>query len=145
MAKAYVKHDYKITGKDFVEVDDSDLPVGNVDYSLEEQPLGVKWLNGKEVYQITIQFTAGTTPGTGIVVARLEDYRIDDIIYMNGAYTDGMPLNFNAVPANNTYWSLVQTQRALSGLIETVYVVTGAKCAGKDGYLTLMYTKADPE
>lgn len=54
MAKAYVKHDYAVTGRDYVETDGGDTPAGGIDYSTEEQDTGRKWIDGSKIYQITV-------------------------------------------------------------------------------------------
>lgn len=57
MAKAYVKHDYAVTGRDYVETEGGgDTPAGGIDYSTEEQDTGLKWIDGKSIYQKTIDF-----------------------------------------------------------------------------------------
>lgn len=51
MAKAYVKHDYAVTGRDYVETEGGgDTPAGGVDYSTEEQDTGRKWIDGSAIY-----------------------------------------------------------------------------------------------
>lgn len=59
MAKAFVKHDYAVTGRDYVETDGGDTPAGGISYSTEEQDTGLKWIDNSIVYQKT--FTGSTT------------------------------------------------------------------------------------
>lgn len=44
MGKLYLQHDYRVTGRDYVETD------GGVDYSLEERKIG-KWYDGSDLYE----------------------------------------------------------------------------------------------
>lgn len=64
MAKAYVKHDYAVTGRDYVETDGGDTPGGGVDYSTEEQDTGIKWLNGSPIYVKSFTELSVETNGT---------------------------------------------------------------------------------
>lgn len=65
MAKFYVKHDYKITGKDYIETDGGDTPAGGLSYSTEEQDTGLTWIDGKKIYQKTFPTEFITVSGTG--------------------------------------------------------------------------------
>lgn len=57
MAKAFVKHDYAVTGRDYVETEGGgDTPAGGISYSTEEQDTGIKWLDGRTVYQKTFTY-----------------------------------------------------------------------------------------
>lgn len=56
MAKAYVKHDYAVTGRDYVETEGGGGGGGGVNYSTEEQDTGLKWINGRSIYQKTIVY-----------------------------------------------------------------------------------------
>lgn len=56
MAKAYVKHDYAVTGKYYVESEGGSGGGGGVDYSTDEQDTGLKWIDGKNIYQKTIVY-----------------------------------------------------------------------------------------
>ena len=64
MAKAYVKHDYAVTGRDYVETDGGDTPGGGVDYYTEEQDTGIKWLNGSPIYVKSFTELSVETNGT---------------------------------------------------------------------------------
>ena len=62
MAKAYVQRDTAVTGKYYVETDGGDTPGGGIDYSTEEQDTGLKWIDGKKLYRITVTGNfSGTT------------------------------------------------------------------------------------
>ena len=77
MAKAYVKHDYAVTGRDYVETEGGDTPAGGINYSTEEQDTGLKWLNGEAIYQKT--FT-GTFSMTGTSWTSFADVTNEDIL-----------------------------------------------------------------
>lgn len=52
MAKAYVKHDYTVTGRDYVETEGGEGG-GGVNYSTEEHVIGT-WTDGSTLYEKTI-------------------------------------------------------------------------------------------
>ena len=62
MSKWYLQHDYAVTGRDYVDTEGGEGGGGGVDYSTEEQATGLKWIDGKELYQITVTGNfSGTT------------------------------------------------------------------------------------
>ena len=83
MAKAYVKHDYAVTGRDYVETDGGgDTPAGGVDYSTEEQDTGLKWLDGKSIYQITIDLetAVNVSANTDTSICSVSGLGIDTLV-----------------------------------------------------------------
>lgn len=62
MSKLYLQHDYQVTGKDYVETEGGDTPAGGISYSTEEQDTGLTWIDGKNIYQKTVEF--GALPNT---------------------------------------------------------------------------------
>ena len=82
MARAYVKHDYAVTGRDYVETDGGDTPAGGLSYSTEEQDTGLKWIDDKSIYQITIDLeNAVTIPqNTTTSVCSVSDLGIDTLV-----------------------------------------------------------------
>lgn len=75
MAKAYLQRDTAVTGKYYVETEGGgDTPAGGISYSTEEQDTGIKWLDGKTVYQksftyetfIEVSTTAWTATGSTV-------------------------------------------------------------------------------
>lgn len=73
MSKLYLQHDYAVTGRDYVDTEGGDTPAGGIDYSTEEQDTGLKWIDGKALYQITVtgNFSGGTfSANTGITEMR---------------------------------------------------------------------------
>lgn len=77
MTKAYVKHDYAVTGRDYVETEGGGGGGGGVNYSTEEQDTGLKWLNGETIYQKT--FT-GAFSMTGTAWTSFADVTDEDIL-----------------------------------------------------------------
>lgn len=63
MAKAYVKHDYAVTGRDYVETDGGDTPAGGADYSPEIHKVG-KWYDGSDLYECTYSTEWAVAAGT---------------------------------------------------------------------------------
>lgn len=87
MAKAYVQRDTAVTGKYYVDTEGSGGG-GGVDYSTEEQATGLKWIDGKDLYQITV---TGNFSGTTFhVVTGITDMRpkIVNISYNRPDATD---------------------------------------------------------
>lgn len=82
MSKLYLQHDYQVTGKDYVETEGGDTPAGGVSYSTEEQDTGLKWIDGKSIYQITIDLeNAVTVPqNTETSICSVSAYSIDTLV-----------------------------------------------------------------
>ena len=68
MTKAFVKHDYAVTGRDYVETEGGgDTPAGGISYSTTEQDTGLKWIDNKPIYQITYDISSITSSNTNLV------------------------------------------------------------------------------
>lgn len=82
MSRLYVQHDYAVTGRDYVETDGGDTPAGGISYSTEEQDTGLKWIDDKNIYQITIDLeNAVTIPqNTTTSVCSVSDLSIDTLV-----------------------------------------------------------------
>lgn len=118
-----------------------DLPQysGGVDYSTSEQDTGIKWIDGKKIYQKTINFTvagggyiSNPTGITGIEtlikhegIGRITDYIIDETPYRT--------------PPTNEY-SIAIVYFFLGGELYADYRAT-AEAVGADFYITVWYTK----
>lgn len=77
MAKAFVKHDYAVTGRDYVETEGGDTPAGGINYSTEEQDTGLKWINDDAIYQKTF---SGSFSMTGTSWTSFGDVTNEDIL-----------------------------------------------------------------
>ena len=118
-----------------------DLPQysGGVDYDLTEQDTGLKWIDGKSIYQRTVNFTvagggyiSNPTGITGIEtlikhegIGIINGYIIDETAYNN--------------PPTNAY-SIAIIYFLQNGELLADYRAT-AEAVGADFYLTLWYTK----
>lgn len=82
MSKLYLQHDYAVTGRDYVETEGGDTPAGGISYSTEEQDTGLKWIDDKSIYQITIDLeNAVTIPqNTTTSVCSVSDLSIDTLV-----------------------------------------------------------------
>lgn len=144
MSRSYVKHDYAVTGKDYVEIDGGDTPAaGGINYSTEEQDTGLKWIDGKEIYQITLTGTTGAVASTGITVIDLSGMGIDKVVNFDGKFDAGYPLNSNASSANSGYWSFAQIANDNNGKVEALYMLTGASFVSLPITVTFKYTKTE--
>lgn len=140
MAKAYVKHDYAVTGRDYVETDGGDTPGGGISYSTEEQDTGLKWINGKSIYQKTYEI--GEIPNsTSKVITTLSG--VDVVIALNGfcyqANAEAVrmrPLPFSAV-------SNVTDNIRLDITDNELRIVTASSWTNYTGYVTIQYTKTE--
>lgn len=141
MAKAYVKHDYAVTGRDYVETEGGgDTPAGGISYSTEEQDTGLKWLDEKPIYQKT--YDIGTIPNsTSKVIDTLTG--VDKVISINGfcyqltAEAIRMrPLPFIAVSSINDNIRLDITDNELR-------IVTASAWTNYTGFITIQYTKTE--
>ena len=141
MAKAYVKHDYAVTGRDYVETEGGgDTPAGGISYSTEEQDTGLKWLDEKPIYQKT--YDIGAIPNsTSKVIDTLAG--VDKVIFINGfCYQSNAeairmrPLPFIAVSSTNDNIRLDVTDNELR-------IVTASAWTNYTGFVTIQYTKTE--
>ena len=61
---------------------------GGIDYSTTEQNTGLKWIDGKDIYQITFQKTASDFSGT-TSTTNLASLNVDLLIDAKGMFTSG--------------------------------------------------------
>lgn len=92
MAKAYVKHDYAVTGRDYVETEGGgDTPAGGISYSTEEQDTGLTWIDGSKIYQRTVDLeTALNIPANSFANTTLSNTglaKVIDVKAMNATGT----------------------------------------------------------
>lgn len=98
MAKAYVKHDYAVTGRDYVETEGGDTPAGGISYSTEEQDTGLTWIDDSKIYQRTVDLEeALTVPADTFSDTPLSNLEIALIIDVKATSTTG---TFFPVAAN---------------------------------------------
>ena len=110
--------------------------LGSIDYSTEEQWTGQRWIDGKKIYQKTID--CGACPNSTVKSVAHNISNINDIIDVRGCTKIG-----------TTYFSLPYVDRtnAANNLgvyanETTVYVTAGIdRSAMTPTYITLEYTK----
>lgn len=142
MAKAYVKHDYAVTGRDYVETEGGDTPAGGISYSTEEKQVGTG-LEGEPLYQITVPLTGLTRDGqwkTGL------DVSITGVakIYKYEAYGTNdtntvMDLNNNVSYAVSDQFKCAFWLRISGGAIKADYLLTSNYSTTVE--LTVWYSK----
>ncbi len=109
-------------------------------YSTTEQDTGIRWIDGKTIYQKTIYFAGGTSGGQYNIPHGVSN--LDKVIYLEGFYTDssgdnphmllpriatdGYHIGINSI--TNTY------------IIMTFNTVWGDRLT--DIYVTIKYTKS---
>lgn len=136
MAKAYVKHDYAVTGRDYVETEGGGGGGGGVSYSTEEQDTGLTWIDGSPIYQKT--FDCGAAPSNNLLEVAHGITGIDFVVDMRGTAIDTVA-GFDPVPlvqGNGTY------QMALTVDNTNIKIVTAYHLSSITNiYVTLKYTK----
>ena len=85
MSKLYLQHDYKVTGKDYVETEGGgDTPAGgSAGYDMEEHVVG-KWIDGSDLYECTYSTewaVAASTSGAKTQTLELNVPDIKDLIW----------------------------------------------------------------
>lgn len=140
MAKAYVQRDTAVTGKYYVETEGGgDTPAGGISYSTEEQDTGLKWLDGKSIYQKTVVYTNAIAANstTALAIADYIGANVAQIIELNGITGNGISIN-SCWPQGGYNWGIATY--ASGGNISIV----NASNAISDGiYITVKYTKTE--
>lgn len=84
MSKLYVQHDYAIKGKDYVDTEGGDTPIGGgADYSPDTHKVG-KWYDGSDIYECTYSTewaVAAQTSGSQAQTLTLNVPDIKDLIW----------------------------------------------------------------
>lgn len=84
MAKAYVKHDYAVTGRDYVETEGGGGGGGGVNYSTDEQDTGLIWVDGtSHIFQKTYILETGSH-----ATYTLDEAFTGELIRTEGQWTD---------------------------------------------------------
>ena len=115
------------------------LPIGggSLNFSTDEQIVG-KWINGKPIYQKTID--CGTLPNATDKNVAHNISNLGTVIAYFGATTNGndrllLPISYYT--SSNTNWSVQVLISALD-----VYIVTKSNMTSfNNSYVTILYTK----
>lgn len=114
------------------------VPTPFVDYSIEEQDTGIRWTNGRRIYQKTINL--GTLPGEGTVtnfphgienidiVISIEAMALSTDYFLPLPYVNGVYLPHN----NGVYATL-----------DNIILTVGGGLEPYTGAVTLRYTRTD--
>ena len=109
------------------------IPVYNpVDYSTDEADLGIKWIDGGEVYRKTFNLAEA------LAVSRENFTDADSVIKIPDAVTF---LNVFSVSSNNNYQGILLCERAESGHIQLLAIRNGTGTVNCK-IITFTYTKA---
>lgn len=118
-------------------VDTSISRVTQISYSTTEQDTGLKWIDGKHIYQKTLQFVANDT------LVNIADLNIDNVVDYKGLWRSSSnalyPLDTLALwtgQTSDSYFSRLVFSDDISGVKVTVNGWTFAS-----GFITLYYTK----
>ena len=114
-----------------------------LDYSVEEQATGVKWTDGKMIYQKTLSLSGLTGTGaktlahgiTGLL--NVTKFESGYVILASGVKAP-IPRVSTDMTANSIYFYGWDTTN-LTGYVGTAYATTSAIASG---YITIQYTKA---
>ena len=139
MARAFVKHDYAVTGRDYVEIEGGGGGGGS-NYSREKHQVGT-WIDGSPIYEITIDVAPLPNNASASFdidadlkcVISMEGYAIESVdkwnIFFNDVSTASLTNNIR-VFANTTSKKL--------------YVQTGANMTTyTEAYVTVRYTTTE--
>ena len=138
MSKLYLQHDYKVTGRDYVETDGGDTPAGGIDYSTEEQDTGLKWIDGSPIYQKTIE--CGAPPNNNIKQIAHGITGLNFVVEMFGTGVDSitgwLPIPLVQATSGTTY------QIKIVATASNIEISTGTNLSSVTNiYVTLRYTK----
>ena len=121
-------------------------------YSTTEQRIGT-WIDGKPLYQITIQdtmptvTTEGTRVGKSIDVSTLSVencVKIDGFVYSDGTRIENVPINMFQNFYNGSYLYVFSEMESdlNSNILNHIFIATTrANLSGKLVYITIQYTK----
>ena len=139
MSKLYLQHDYKVTGKDYVETEGGDTPAGGISYSTEEQDTGLKWIDDKPVYQKVI--SAGALPNATSSTVAHGITGLDTLIWAIGC--SGSEAG-NHVPIPYTNVSAASGQASFYVSATNIIITTGENMSQYiNTYFVLQYTKSE--
>ena len=110
---------------------------GGINYSETEQDTGIKWIDGKTIYQKTIDFGALPNSTTKNVAHNISN--IDQIVKIEGFANIGSGTKFTALSSSSTNASY---QAALTADKTNVIIETASNRSTWYGYVTLYYTKS---
>lgn len=100
MSKLYLQHDYKVTGKDYVETEGGDTPAGGGSYTDEEREIGT-WLDGSTLYEKTYNLHLSELTDLSASASLISgQVLLDKLDYKNLWIYDGSVFN---TAATNTY------------------------------------------
>lgn len=139
MAKAYVKHDYAVTGRDYVETEGGGGGAGG-SYSTEKHQVGT-WIDGSPIYEITID----VAPLPNNTSASFDiDADLNRVISMEGyaiESTDKWNIFFNDVSTI----ALMNNIRVYANVSsKKLYVQTGFDMSSyTEAYVTVRYTTTE--
>ena len=139
MAKAYVKHDYAVTGRDYVETEGGDTPAsGGINYSTDEHEVGT-WIDGSTLYEKTVDF--GALPNTTIKSVAHGISDLKDIVYISAVTKNGSN-QFASIPITNVLTVDQQVQIYLDAT--NINIKSGANYSAWSGCMvTIQYTKTE--
>lgn len=140
MSVIYVKHDYRITGNDYIETDGGEAPAGGIDYSEDEHETGINWIDGKPIYEKTINCGAGPNNTTKQVAHGISD--IDNIIRIKGAGF-GTGGDFKPMPFVQAGGGGLAYQIQIDADKTNINIKAAYNAVNTNVYITLQYTKTE--
>jgi hypothetical protein len=120
MSKLYLQHDYKVTGRDYVETEGGDTPAGGISYSTEERVIG-KWIDDKPLYQITIELPTPVTVNANswTTVADVSGLYIKDLVSTIGKPSENQTASlYGFIDSGNLKVNMFLTWQLISVTIQ---------------------------
>ena len=116
--------------------------IGGIDYSTEEQWTGLRWIDGKKIYQKTIVDTVPTTSADGTFVTKSINIanNMDLVCSFNGFMVDATTNEIYYLPFFATNSGL-QVKLSISANRQATLANGFARFSNSNCYLTFLYTK----
>ena len=136
MAKAYVKHDYAVTGRAYVETEGGgDTPASGGSYTDEEREIGT-WLDGSALYEKTYKLKLSELTDLSSTASLISgQVLLDKLNYKNLWIYDGSM--FNTAPTNTYNILSVPVNYPSSGSYSRANIQINSSV--NDGYPFIFY------
>jgi hypothetical protein len=112
---------------------------GGVDYSTTEQDTGLKWIDGKTIYQKTINF--GTLPNNNSKAVAHGISNLDYVVDYNGVFKNPNDTSNTFIKINHTSISSASYQAESYINLTSIILWCATNRSGYSGYFTILYTK----
>lgn len=137
-----------VTDRYLVELENAETGGGSggIDYSTDEQDTGLKWIDGKKIYQKTIQKDSTNVSGTDVSID-VTSLNIDSCINLFGTFnrvvasTGTFEYTFNGYESEYIH-SIMRYANygSTQNIVFNIKLLSGETTSAQ--YITILYTKA---